>query len=70
MPLLASGWTGTEVDKVADRALRAEWSFQGGRIEICLCLDTAWEWTTDMKTIYADGSLGEDAYAIRVGVSR
>ena len=70
VPLLASGWTGTEVDKAADRALRGEWSFEGGRLEICLCLGTTWEWKTDMTTIYADGALGEDAYAIRVGIRR
>ena len=70
VPLIASGWKGTEVDRPADRALRAEWDFHGGRLEICLCLGTEWNWTGDMTTIYGDGEMGKDPFAIRVAVGQ
>lgn len=70
VPLLKSGWSGTEVEVAADRALRAVWTFQGGRLEIRLCLGTKWNWTQDMTSIFGIGTMGEDDFAISVGMAQ
>ncbi|TDL81347.1 malto-oligosyltrehalose trehalohydrolase [Palleronia sediminis] len=67
IPLLSSGWHGTEVDRLSDRSLRARWRFADGTLEIAFTMEgEPPSGSDDMREIYYHKA--ETGAGLRVGI--